>query len=479
MSNSLSSMVKTRFCPSPTGLLHFGNIRTALFNVLFAKKESGIFLLRIEDTDQERSSSKYTEQLQQDLLWLGLSWQEGPGKEGEAEPYYQSQRQTIYDHYYQELQKMGRAYYCFCSEEELALARKLQRSAGKPPRYPGTCRNLTPSQVDEKLAKQLKPTLRFKVQEEEIITFRDIVKGDQTFKGGDIGDFIICRTDGTSPFLFCNAIDDALMKVTHILRGEDHLTNTPRQILILKALNLPIAEYGHIALIIGNDGSPLSKRHGSKSMVELREEGYLPAAINNYLARLGHYYGHDNFLGLEQLAEEFKTTNLSKAPAKFNLQQLNYWQKIAVDHLNIEEFENWLGKSVKEKVPETKWQAFMQIFRKNILFPAEALSWQAILFQDIIINPELFNSVEVHPEYFQCAISAYRTYGNNFVAILEAIKQQLQLKGKSLFQPLRLALTTLSHGPELDKLASLISEEEILKRLEQAQSVVSQCKTPN
>ena len=282
--------IKTRFCPSPTGYMHLGNIRTAVFNYLLAKALGGVFLLRIEDTDRERSQSLYSDALQKDLEWLGLHWQEGP--------YFQSERQNIYDQYYQQLIDKDLAYPCFCTEEELTLSRKIQRASGKPPRYPGTCAHLTETQIQEKKSSGLIPTLRFRVNDDEVIEFDDLVRGHHRFLGKDIGDFIIRRTDGTSPFMFCNAIDDALMGVTHALRGEDHVANTPRQVLILKALNLPAPQYGHISLIVGPDGSPLSKRHGSQSVQDLRESGYLNIALNNYLARLGHYYEDNRFISL-------------------------------------------------------------------------------------------------------------------------------------------------------------------------------------
>src|SRR3990167_7034335 len=311
--------VKARFCPSPTGLVHMGNIRTALFNALFVKGHHGIFLLRIEDTDKERSKAEYTTYLQEDLNWLGLEWNEGPGVGGKNGPYQQSERQAIYDKYYQELESQGLAYPCFCREEQLTLIRKIQRSQGKPPRYPGTCRHLTKEQVETKFREGEKAALRFKVDDETVVTFTDLVKGKQTFYGHDIGDFIIRRTDGTPPFMFCNAIDDATMGVNHVLRGEDHLTNTPRQIMMLEALHLPVPHYAHISLIIGGDGAPLSKRTGSRSVQELRAEGFHPIAIDNYLARLGHHYEEETkLMSLDELAATFKIESLGSAPARFD-----------------------------------------------------------------------------------------------------------------------------------------------------------------
>ena len=219
--------MKTRFCPSPTGLLHLGNARTALFNALLAQHTDSIFLLRIEDTDDKRSQEKYSHTLMQDLRWLGIKWQEGPEIAGKLGPYWQSQREDIYDRYYKKLIDMKLAYPCFCSEEQLRLARKIQRSNGQAPRYPGTCSGLSEEQIAAKVAQGIKPSLRFRVAKNVSIEFDDMVKGKQLFHSNDIGDFIIRRSNNAPSFMFANAIDDSLMHVTHVLRGEDHLTNTP------------------------------------------------------------------------------------------------------------------------------------------------------------------------------------------------------------------------------------------------------------
>lgn len=462
--------VKTRFCPSPTGLIHLGNIRTALFSALYARNQGGTFLLRIEDTDAERSEERFTEQLQQDLHWLGLDWQEGPSHDAGLGPYFQSQRQAIYDDYYQRLEKAGFAYHCFCSEEELALTRKIQRSQGKPPRYPGTCRSLSDDEREAKLAQGLKPTLRFCVPDDTLVEFEDLVRGKQSYKTEDMGDFIIRRANGTSPFMFCNAIDDALMKVTHAIRGEDHLTNTPRQILILQALALPIPAYGHIALIVGADGSPLSKRHGSKSAVELRAEGYLPDAINNYLARLGHYYGHDHYLSLDELAAQFKTEALVKSPAKFNLEQLNFWQKMALEKLSAEAVWEWFGEEVRAQIPEEQRLEFIELIKPNIAFPKEALHWANILYSEEIVygDAEVAILKQAGVDYFKVAMAAYAEHPQDFSAMMNHIKSKLDVKGKALFMPLRIALTGEQHGPELEKLLHILGPKEVRRRLETA-----------
>lgn len=454
------TLIKTRFAPSPTGLLHLGSIRTALFNVLLAKHFAGKFLLRVEDTDRERSKAEYAEQLMADLRWLGLDWQEGP--------YYQSERQAIYDQYYRVLEDNGLAYPCFCTEQQLALARKVQLSSGKPPRYPGTCRQLTEKQVLEKLGQGLKPTLRFAVPLNQKVSFFDLVRGAQDFDSNDLGDFVIRRADGTAPFLFCNAIDDALMEVTHVLRGEDHLTNTPRQVMILQALNLTAPQYGHINLIVGQDGSPLSKRHGSRSIKELREQGYLPAAINNYLARLGHYYEDGTFMSLAQLAEKFSVKNLGRAPAKYDDNQLLYWQKEALQHKSEHELYGWITSEAHQLIPEKTQQLFFATIKANIVFPDDVTHWAKILFAEQLsfAEEQLKILEQASLVFFTTALQSLQQHGANFQAVNEDIKNKLNLKGKALFQPLRVALTGELHGPEMAKIFELLGEEKIRQRLE-------------
>lgn len=466
----IDSSLKTRFCPSPTGLMHLGNARTALFNALLAKHAAGCFLLRIEDTDRERSDPRYTELLQTDLQWLGLQWQEGPHIEGQSGPYFQSQRQAIYDDYYKRLEKAGFAYPCFCSEEQLALTRRIQRASGRPPRYPGTCRQLTEDSIAEKMAQGLQATLRFRVPEDEVIEFDDLVRGKQRFQTNDIGDFIIRRTDGTAPFMYCNAIDDSLMGVSHALRGEDHLTNTPRQIMILQVLGLAIPTYGHIALIVGSDGSPLSKRHGSRSIDELRKEGYLPGAVNNYLARLGHYYGHDNYLNFAALAREFKIEALAKSPARFNPSQLIYWQKEAIARLDLTEVWTWLGEAVRSQVPKKHQQNFIELIKPNITFPKDAANWVQVCFGEDIAMPEDNISIlkKAGADYFKVALNAFTENGADIQAITQHIKEVLGVKGKDLYMPLRIALTGQQHGPELGKIIAMMEPSKVRRRLEMA-----------
>ncbi len=459
--------MKTRFCPSPTGNLHLGNVRTALFNALLAHQSQGTFLLRIEDTDKMRSDDRYTRQLMEDLHWLGLDWHEGPEIGGAAAPYWQSQRQAIYDQFYEKLAGGHQAYPCFCSEQHLNIMRKIQLSSGIAPRYDGTCRHLTPEQINAKLAEGLKPTLRFRVPDNEIIAFDDIVRGQQRFQSNDLGDFIIRRADGTPPFMFCNAIDDALMGVTHVLRGEDHLTNTPRQILILKSFALPIPRYGHISLIMALDGGPLSKRLGSLSIKDMRKEGYFPQAIVNYLARLGHFYSSHEYMSLSELANKFDLNALSGAPAKYDPSHLLHWQKLAVMHTSDEELYAWLGPEVEHLVPSELKTQFLTAIRPNCVFPADGRHLAQRLFAaELIFSDEDIVLLRSAGEaFFKQALTAVDQHGMDIKSIYQNLTETLGVKGQKLFQPLRVALTAELKGPEMHFVFPLLGIDRIKDRL--------------
>ncbi|MBI3771403.1 MAG: glutamate--tRNA ligase [Gammaproteobacteria bacterium] len=464
----MTMTMKTRFAPSPTGLLHIGNVRTALFNALLARGHQGTFLLRIEDTDQERSRDEYTEALKFDLHWLQMGWQEGPDVGGEHAPYAQSQCDEIYRHYFDELEKRDLAYPCFCSQRELDLSRKTQLSAGRPPRYAGTCARLSPAEREARIAKGLVPTLRFRVHDGNSVEFDDFVRGPQKFSTTDIGDFIIRRADGSTAFFFSNAIDDARMEVTHVLRGEDHLTNTPRQILLLQALGLRIPGYGHISMIVGDDGAPLSKRHGSRSVRELREMGFLPLAVVNYLARLGHYYEDATHMSFDELAARFELSKLGRSPARYDYGQLLYYQQEAVARCDDESLWQWMGSEVQQFVPAVQKTAFVAAVRPNVVLPPDAERWARILFVDPLeLSEEARVSVEeAGAAFFEHALNALATHGTEFKAVANGIKESLGVKGKALFHPLRAALTGVIDGPEMGQILPLLSVERARARLQ-------------
>ncbi len=464
-------MVRTRFSPSPTGMIHLGNVRSALFSALYAKHAHGTFILRIEDTDQSRSEEKFTESMLSDLTWLGMHWQEGPGVDGPHMPYFQSQRGDIYSRYYKQLEESGLAYPCFCSDQELALHRKLQLSRGHAPRYPGTCRKLSKEIVAERIAQGKKPALRFLVPQNKDIDFLDIVKGPQHFNSDDIGDFIIRRADGSSSFMFCNAIDDSLMQISHVIRGEDHLSNTPRQLMILEALKMSSPQYGHLSLIMGDDGSKLSKRHGSFSLHDLRAEGYLPIAVMNYLARLSHTYEEQRLLNIEELAQAFNIEKISRAPARFDKNQLLHWQKEAVLKLDVNPAWEWLGHTIQEKIPVDKRDLFIEMMRKNIVLPHEAMVWAERFFENNLTfsDEQLVVLSEAGDMFFEKAIEAVNKHGLDLKTVLDELKNVLGVSGKRLFMPVRIALTGEDHGPELIHIATLLGAKAMLQRFQSAQ----------
>ena len=479
-------LFKTRFAPSPTGELHLGNLRTALFNALLAHRHEGAFVLRIEDTDAERSRPEYSAALQTDLRWLGLDWQEGPGIGGTAVPYLQSERAAIYARHFQALEQDDHAYPCFCSPQELSVARKVQQAAGRPPRYPGTCAHLTPAQRADKQARGIQPTLRFRVPAGREIVFDDLVRGPQRFRSDDIGDFVIRRADGSAAFFFSNAVDDALMGITQVLRGEDHLANTPRQLLILDALGMRVPRYGHIALIVGEDGSPLSKRHGSRSIRELREEGILPLALINHLARVGHTYEADAFMDFAALAAHFDVARLGRAPARHDAAQLLHWQKEAVARTDAAALWAWMservyqdGRRMQDWVPAGEEMRFVHTVRDNILLPRDAYLWAGNLYAEPdAFDPDARQVIrEAGAGFFRaaqdaCAAADFKTFTKELGAATGR-------KGKELFMPLRAALSgQLSdpecggiwrNGPELARVADLLGAVRMRARLHAAE----------
>ena len=465
--------IKARFAPSPTGRVHLGNLRTALFNALFARRHDGVFLLRIEDTDEERSRKEFVNDLEEDLLWLGLNWQEGPGHDGGHAPYFQSERTPVYQKYYELLEQQGLAYFCFCSEAELNMSRRRQLAAGQPPRYPGTCARLSREDALARIAEGKLPTLRFRVPRAQVVQFEDSVRGTQQFATEDIGDFIIRRANGTSAFFFCNAIDDALMGVSHVLRGEDHLANTPRQILILKALNLPVPQYGHISMIVGADGAPLSKRHGSRSIRELRESGYLPTAVVNYLARLGHHFESNELLDLNGLAAKFELERLGRSPARFDPEQLLHWQKESIARADNDAVWAWMDATAQQIVPADRRAEFLDAVKPNLVLPPDALRWARIAFETVLEHSESARAVIVatRPDFFANALAAVEDKLTDFKSVAAVIKGSTGAKGKALFEPLRAALTGEVDGPEMGRLLPVIGVERALARLRTAQEM--------
>lgn len=459
--------VVTRFAPSPTGELHLGNARTALFNYLLARRTGGRFLLRIEDTDAQRSQESHLAVVLEDLRWLGLQWDGGPDREDGRGPYRQSQRGALYAGLFEALERREAVYPCFCTPLELEAARRAQLGSGRPPRYSGTCRSLSPEQRRSKAAQGLPATMRFRVPLGRRIEFVDLVHGPQSFLSDEIGDFVIRRADGTAAFFFSNAVDDAEMGVTHVLRGEDHLANTPRQLLILEALGLREPRYGHVSLILGPDGAPLSKRHGATSVREFRESGYLAKALVNHLFRLGHSSSEHGLLDLDAMARAFDPAHLGRASAHFDAQQLRVWQKEAAHHLPIDEARLWLAAAVPARLGESAADAFLAAVLPNVVLPEDAQPWERIIFgPPPALEPDGEAVIRKAGDgFFKAAAHAAAQSGNDLAAIASAVRAATGKKGAELYMPLRLALTGRSHGPELAPLLKAMPAGQAQMRL--------------
>lgn len=457
-------MIRTRFAPSPTGSLHPGNLRTALFNALYASRAGGRFVLRIEDTDAARSREEHDQALMEDLRWLGLDWDEGPDVGGPAGPYRQSERASLHGEYLEQLYREGAAYPCFCSPETLAAQRTLAQVDGRPPRYPGTCAAIPTEEARRRLDAGEPAALRFRVPAGRELVFDDVVHGEQRVKTGDVGDFVIRRTDGSAAFFFANALDDALMKITHVLRGEDHLANTPRQLVLLEALGLPAPRYGHLPLVLNASGSPLSKRDGSASLAGLREAGMLPEAICNYFLRLGHATTKAELLDAAGRVAAFDPARLGRAPAHYDPEQLEHWQKLAVHALDTERARDWLGTTA---VPAGRWPDFWRLVHDNVTGRAEVADW----VDSLRTLPPAALLTDASPELLEAALALCGE--PDYPAFVAALRERTGLGGRKLFRPLRAALTGRHDGPELARLWNYFTPEERRERFEHACRVTS------
>ena len=461
---------KSRFCPSPTGLLHLGNLRTALLNVLLAIKSGGTFILRIEDTDAERSKTEFSEAVCDDLEWMGLGWQEGPRVGGPEDSYYQSERNSIYKSFYEKLLEQDLIYPCFTSDEELKIIRRNQMAAGEPPRYTGIWADASEEEIKKELEKGTQPVYRFRLPKDKTITFQDLVKGEQSFHTSDLDDFIVRKKDLSPTFMFANAIDDSLMGVNVVLRGDDHLSNTPRQIALLEALNLEIPEFIHVALFTGDDGAPLSKRNGSLSVKELKEIGYFPQAVINYLSRVGHTISDNELRDLEALSSVFNVDNISTSPSRIDHDQLKFWQKNVIESKSLEELSSWLESHLKNLPKDIDKDSFVGLIKDNIVFPDEAVEYLDNLFVNSLST---FKEVEdlikqSGNDFFETAEKIVKDNWGDWSKTMKLIGEETGAKGKDLFMPIRASITGQLSGPELDQVTEVMGQERVLRRLKEA-----------
>jgi glutamyl-tRNA synthetase len=475
------SSFRVRFAPSPTGKLHIGNARTAMFNYLLAKKNNGKMVLRIEDTDFERSTKESEISILEDLKWLGLEWDEGPDKGGEFGPYRQSQRFDIYKQYTDKLLQQGKAYKCFCSPDEIDEMRKQCAKEGKQPRYNGKCRNLSQEQVKDLENKGKKYSIRFKVEEGVNIVVDDLIRGKVEFNSSNIGgDFIIVRSDGVPVYNYIVVIDDFLMKITHVIRGEDHLSNTPKQILVANALDIPVPKFAHHALILGPDRAKLSKRHGITSVSNYREEGYLPEALFNYLSLLGwSSESGEEIFSKEELIKEIDLSRIGKSAAVFDFKKLKWINGIYVREYDdkkltelIKPYLENLGYNTKHF--DSDWLVdVIGALKGNIEILSDIKHWIGIFLNDKIEYDESCKSIIENDLTEQLLISFKNNVEkqrsidkDSYVSLMKSVIKETGLKGKKLFMPVRVLITGKTKGPDLDKTMILLGKERILKRID-------------
>ena len=473
--------VRVRFAPAPTGLLHIGNARTALFNYIFAKRHQGTFILRIEDTDVERSTEASIDHILEDLQWLGIGWEEGPDRGGPDGPYRQTQRLSLYRDYTEQLLREGKVYKCFCSNERLEALRKEQISKGQMPRYDGRCRSLAKEEISKLESEGIRSVLRFRIGRGAIV-FEDLVHGRMHFESEGIGDFIIIRSDGMAAYNFACVIDDHLMHVTHVIRGEDHLSNTPRQILIYQALGWPSPIFAHHPLILGSDRSPLSKRHGATAVSQYREEGFLPEALVNYLVLLGWTPpSGEEILPLERLVQDFSLDAISKSAPIFNRKKLEWLNSHYIRQKEEERLSELLlpyleraGLQIRQ-VDRNYLIKISGLLKENLVVLSQIKEYLGIFFDEkfffedgtktVLLDSR--NRETLHIILKKLEDSPQITI-DNCPSLLSELEEKTGRRGKDLYAPLRAGVTGKTKGPELVKTLPLLGKERIIKRLEMA-----------
>ena len=467
--------MRVRFAPSPTGPLHVGNARTALFNWLLARGHDGTFILRIEDTDAERSTKDSEDSILEDLRWLGLDWDEGPDVGGAGGPYRQSERLHLYTSYANELLAAGHAYYCFCPPQKLEADRRAMLAAGRPPRYAGTCRSLSPDEAARRIEAGERAVVRFRIPEHIDVSFPDIVRGEVTFSTDVIGDPVLVRSDGRPAYNFAVVVDDALMEITHVIRGEDHISNTPKQVLLYRALGFSPPRFAHLSLVLGPDHTPLSKRHGATSVAEFRERGYLPEALTNYLAligwspRAGGGQTDDDaeLMPMDELARRFALEDVGHSAGVFDPEKLawmnRHYMKVAAPARMAAESARYFQARGFLRRKSDSGMAYVESVLPMAVGSVDRLEEipdrLSFLFgydaREALLRPPVAEVLHEPGAREVIAALAETIDGplldrDAFRAAASRVKEKTGQKGKALFHPIRVALTGEGGGPELD-----------------------------
>ena len=457
--------VVTRFAPSPTGYLHIGGARTALFSWAYAKRHQGQFILRIEDTDIERSTPEAVEAIMDGMTWLHLDFDEGP--------IYQTKRMAVYKQYIDQLIKEDKAYLCYSSKEELEVLRESQMKAGLKPKYDGKWRP-EPGKSLPPTPKNIQPVVRFKNPTSGVVSWHDLVKGEITIANEELDDLVIARGDGTPTYNFCVVIDDWEMKVTHVIRGDDHINNTPRQINLLKALNANIPAYAHLSMILGDDGQKLSKRHGAVSVMQYFDQGYLPEAILNYLARLGWSHGDDEIFSMTDFCQWFDLDHITSSSAQFNTEKLDWLNSHYIKTLPLDRIssaiEPYLKKVVHTPIDQNLLISAIDIHRERANHLTSLAGDIAYIFEYQKPNQQDFEK-HINAEALEL-IKSFQASLNKIDWTKEAIHNVMNevvtlhaIKFPKLAMPLRVLLTGIAQSPSIDAVMAILGRDETMKRL--------------
>jgi glutamyl-tRNA synthetase len=463
------SAIRVRFAPSPTGYLHVGGARTALFNWLLARKEGGTFILRIEDTDVERSTKESVNAILQGMEWLGLDWDEGP--------FYQSDSFDLYKEYVQKMLDAGTAYKCFCSAEELGAKRDLAMQEGRKPKYDGTCRE----RVDHPEAPYV---VRFRAPQDGEVAFDDLIKGRIAFPAEELDDLIIQRTDGTQTYNFCVVIDDVTMRITTVIRGDDHVNNTPRQIQLYRALGFPVPQFAHVPMILGSDKARLSKRHGATSVIAYRDMGYLPEALMNYLVRLGWSHGDDEIFSREEMIQKFDIGNVGRSAGVFNTEKLNWLNAHYIKTGDPERLADLLLPHLSSRGVSTLNGPDLMVVVTSLQERAQTLEEMADRALFYYNAPTVYDESAlakfdkahlaavygvVAEKLSTAAAATVAEFDQLFKDICTENSWKMQLVG----QPVRIALSGGTQAPGIGEIVQVLGVEEVVRRINSARGYVA------
>ena len=479
------SEMRLRFPPSPTGKIHIGNMRTALFNWLWARKNNGDLILRIEDTDLERSSKEFEEIILKELEWLGIDIDEGVEIGGDYGPYHQSERLDIYKKYIDKLIEEGYAYKCYCTPEELEEMREKQKENGEMPRYDGRCRNLTEEEKKEYEKEGRSPVVRFKVPADEEIVVHDLIRGDVSFNTSVIGDFVIFKSDGMPTYNFAVVIDDALMEVSQVIRGEDHISNTPKQILLYNALGFDLPEFAHLPLILDENKAKLKKRGGDNTVYigEFRNKGYLPEALFNFLALLGWSPKDEKeILNKKEMIKDFDIKDVNKSGAVFDIEKLNWMNGKYIREADLDRIVElslpYLEDAgfIDEEVDHNWLKKVIDVARTGVDFLAQIPEEAELFFSELEYEDKEKAKEEFSEEGVELVFNSLKeklqnleeVKIDNVANIFSEMKDELPVGARTIYHPVRLALTGMTSGPELTEVIYILGVEEVEARLDKA-----------